>query len=167
MKPGDVVTCACCGATATANWSSLERAWQEGWALSLTWTHGPHPRVEAARETPEFCIWCHERKMALGAAAPPLYRPKIPAAQPGAVPAGRAPSPAGPLKRFEELAAAFHAETGLLAPGKDQAAAMGSFPTEEERRERWRIWCAARAAAAAPKKAAKPKGQLGLFGGDA
>lgn len=75
MKPGDVVTCGTCGAQARATWTSRERAWQEGWALRLTWTHGPHPRHEAVTTTPERCLWCHERCAVLGADAPPLYRP--------------------------------------------------------------------------------------------
>lgn len=181
MKPGDVVICACCSATAAATWCSLERAWQEGWPLRLTWTHGPHPRHEAATKAPEFCLWCHERRQVLGADAPPLYRPTassggegagttpatargegapapLPTVNETASPARSSPSP---LDRYEELAAAFHRETGMLAPGKDQPAAMNGSPSLEERAERWREWCAARAAAAAPKP--KPKGQLALW----
>jgi hypothetical protein len=75
VKPGDVITCITCGAKARARWTSRERAWQEGWALLLTWTHGPHPRHEAATEVPERCLWCHERCEALGKDAAPLYRP--------------------------------------------------------------------------------------------
>ncbi len=64
-------------------------------------------------------------------------------------------------KRFEDLADAFRRETGLLAPGKDTLAAAGGFPSEEERRERWRAWCAARAAKSRPTP--KPKGQMSLL----
>lgn len=81
MKPGDVVTCTCCGARAVAQ-SSAPAAWREGFPVLLTWTHGPHPRHEAALRVPELCLWCHERREALGADAAPLYRPK-PGDEPG------------------------------------------------------------------------------------
>jgi hypothetical protein len=78
-----------------------------------------------------------------------------------------APSPpaAAALERFEQDAAAFHRETGMLAPGKDQPAAMGGAPSDEERQEAWVAWLRKRNAAEAPPRAApKPKaGQLGLF----
>jgi hypothetical protein len=172
----------------------------------LVWTHGPHPRQEAAFDAPERCIWCKERTEAMGADAPPLYRPTVPPVQAGAAPTASAPSAADPLcspkpytatdvrrdledglkrageavapvldryvetvvapvidalARFEELAEAFRRETGMLAPGKDQPAAMNGSPSLEERAERWRLWCAARAAAARPQP--KPKGQLSLL----
>lgn len=40
--------------------------------------------------------------------------------------------------RFEELAAAFYAETGMMAPGKDAPAALGD--THNERQARWDEW---------------------------
>lgn len=184
MRPGDLATCRECGATAVAAWRSAERPWQEGWPLSFAWTHGPFPRTEAAARLPTLCLFCNDVALGYPSAlnrptegVPALVGVKLtrpPASREGweeirpapaeAAPAGRAPSPAGPLERYEELAAAFHRETGFLAPGKDAPAAAGGFPSEEERRERWRAWCAARAAAAAPKRPPpKPKGQLSLL----
>lgn len=52
------------------------------------------------------------------------------------------------LDRFERVAELFHRETGMLAPGKDQAAASGNSPTYEQRVEQWEAWYAKRAAAA-------------------
>ncbi len=75
MRPGDLVTCTCCGAQARATWSSQVHAWREGDALSLRWTHGPHPRHQVTHVTPALCIWCHERRQVLGPDAEPLYRP--------------------------------------------------------------------------------------------
>lgn len=169
MRPGDVITCGGCGARAVARSSAPER-WQEGWPLLLTWTHGPHPRHEAASQVPALCLWCLERRHVLGPNAPPLYRPSSAGEGPLNEAARGTPPPANglgnkaPLERYEELAAAFHRETGMLAPGKDQPAAMNGSPSLEERAERWRAWCAARAAAARPPPKPKPpKGQLGLF----
>lgn len=39
--------------------------------------------------------------------------------------------------RYEELAARFYAETGVMAPGKDVA--RGARQDDQE--ERWRAWC--------------------------
>lgn len=44
------------------------------------------------------------------------------------------------LEEYEERAERFHKETGMLAPGKDQPAAMGGYPTLEEREAAWRAW---------------------------
>jgi hypothetical protein len=78
-----------------------------------------------------------------------------------------APSPpaAAALERFEQDAAAFHRDTGMLAPGKDQPAAMGSHPTDAERAEAWVSWNAKKNAATRPARAPKnTKGQqLGLL----
>jgi hypothetical protein len=63
VKPGDVVTCSDCGATAEARWLSAERPWQEGYALRVTWANGPFPRHEAATRSPERCLWCHDRAL--------------------------------------------------------------------------------------------------------
>ena len=203
MRPGDVVTCTCCGSQARAQWTPLDRPRQEGYPLLLTWTHGPHPRTHVTHEAPERCIWCHERCQALGDDAPPLYRPapgaepgelvvahterpagnvpgNIPASSagegPGATPEADAPEadPAGldgrpsrprsPLERFEELAEAFRRATGMLAPGKDQAAAACGSPSDQERAAAWRSWCRARGEHTPPKPAPKPRGQLSLFG---
>lgn len=41
---------------------------------------------------------------------------------------------------FERKAAQFRYETGMLAPGKDQPAAMNNSPTYEERMEAWKKW---------------------------
>lgn len=46
---------------------------------------------------------------------------------------------------FEKLAAEFRRDTGMLAPGKDQPAAFGGSPSQEEREDAWRVWCASRA----------------------
>jgi hypothetical protein len=43
---------------------------------------------------------------------------------------------------FEEIAQAFLEETGMLAPGKDQPAAMGGSPTLEERGKAYSAWLA-------------------------
>ncbi len=75
MKPGEIVTCAACGARARATFSSGAAAWREGYPVALTWTHGPHPRCHVVFEPPALCSWCFERRQALGADAPPLYRP--------------------------------------------------------------------------------------------
>lgn len=76
MRPGDVVTCSCCGAQARATWSSRERPWQEGWPVTVTWTHGPHERHQVVTgEAPTTCSWCWERRQALGPDAQPLYLP--------------------------------------------------------------------------------------------
>lgn len=48
---------------------------------------------------------------------------------------------AGDLETFERISEMFHRETGFLRPGKDQAAAMGGYPTDEERRAEWDAWC--------------------------
>lgn len=47
----------------------------------------------------------------------------------------------GYTDRVERLSAAFHRDTGMLAPGKDQSAAYGGYPSDEERREAWQLWC--------------------------
>lgn len=90
MKPGDVVTCGLCGAQARATWTSLAKAWQSPWPLLLSWTHGPHPRHEATHVAPALCLWCFERRQALGPGAEPLYRPT------GALPPA---SPVAPAQR--------------------------------------------------------------------
>ena len=41
---------------------------------------------------------------------------------------------------WERIAEAFYRETGMLAPGKDQPAAMCGTPTGEERREAYDAW---------------------------
>lgn len=81
-----------------------------------------------------------------------------------AAPTGSAPSPAGPLERFEDLARAYRADTGRwpfgysldeMKPGEAVDASMGP----------WAAWLKERnARAATPKKACPPKGQMGLFG---
>jgi hypothetical protein len=72
------------------------------------------------------------------------------------------PAAADALERFERDAEAFHRETGMLAPGKDQPAAMNGSPTDEERMDAWTAWLRERAAAA-PRPPPKPKGQLALL----
>lgn len=47
-----------------------------------------------------------------------------------------------PITSFEEAAEAFHKATGYLMPGKDVRAAM-SDEEESERRELFKVWCAA------------------------
>ena len=44
--------------------------------------------------------------------------------------------------RFEITADLFHRATGMLRPGKDQAAAMGNTPSHEERRAAFSRWLA-------------------------
>lgn len=41
---------------------------------------------------------------------------------------------------YDELAAAFHDETGMFAPGADAPAAIGSPAPPEERRAAWQAW---------------------------
>ncbi len=92
MRPGDVVTCAACGARARATFSSGAAAWREGYPVALTWTHGPHPRCHVVTEAPALCSWCFERRQALGDDAEPLYRPapgaelELPPAEPAGPP---------------------------------------------------------------------------------
>jgi hypothetical protein len=45
-----------------------------------------------------------------------------------------------PLDRFERLAAQFHRETGMMAPGKDVAAMAGDSHSFSERWEAWDAW---------------------------
>lgn len=195
MRLGDVITCGGCGARAVAQSSAPERwqegwplllTWTHGphprheamstapefclWCAERRHVLGPNaPPLYRPRGVGEGPL--NETSAGIPPPAPlgnkaPLERLEETRPAPAETePAGRAPSPAGPLERYEKLAAAFHRETGMLAPGKDQPAAMNGSPSLEERAERWRSWCAARAAAAAPpKKARPPKGQLGLFG---
>ena len=44
------------------------------------------------------------------------------------------------LTTFERIAAQFKRETGMLRPGKDQAASLGGYPTDEQRRAAWDDW---------------------------
>jgi hypothetical protein len=61
------------------------------------------------------------------------------------------------LERYEELAAAFRAETGLTAPGKDRAAAAGPGGIDDaELMRRWIAWCRQRAQAAQPSAPRSP-----------
>lgn len=48
-------------------------------------------------------------------------------------------------EQYEELAALFEKETGLLAPGKDWPAAAHCPISDEELRQRWRNWLRDRA----------------------
>lgn len=41
---------------------------------------------------------------------------------------------------LDRLASAFHNDTGYMAPGKDEAAAVNSSHTHEERRAAWDAW---------------------------
>ena len=41
---------------------------------------------------------------------------------------------------FDDVADQFYRETGFMRPGKDQPAAMGGYPTSEQRREAWDAW---------------------------
>jgi hypothetical protein len=44
--------------------------------------------------------------------------------------------------QFEDIADWFHRETGMLRPGCDVPIYMGSPHTEDERRNRFVLWCA-------------------------
>lgn len=44
------------------------------------------------------------------------------------------------LERFERIAAEFYRDTGYLAPGKDQPAAMCGIPTLEQRQAAFKAW---------------------------
>lgn len=48
------------------------------------------------------------------------------------------------LDAFEREAEDFRRETGFLAPGKDEAAAVNSGHTHEQRRAAWNEWCGKR-----------------------
>jgi len=76
--------------------------------------------------------------------------------QPGEAP-GTTDGFKAPLERFAPLAAAFHEETGLWPPGKDNPAGID----DEALWRRWTEWCRGRAVTQAPKP--KPRGQLALF----
>ncbi len=218
MKPGDVVTCSDCGATATARWLSAERPWQEGFPLRLTWSNGPFPRHETARSKPERCLFCHDAALGWPSVlnrprdgetwtiAGPLKTyevpaiPGVPILRPAAsregweeqraqaplelsvergpcadgvrhavrgttrpdttvgfkAPAERSASAENPLARFEELAAAYLAETGETAP--DAA-------NSPEHWERWRAWLSKTAPAgrAHVPKPKPSKGQISLL----
>ncbi len=49
-----------------------------------------------------------------------------------------------PSESFEDLAAAFRAHTGFMAPGKSLAPEMHDDAREEERQDSWRRWLEAR-----------------------
>lgn len=49
---------------------------------------------------------------------------------------------------YERIAESFYREVGMLAPGKDQSAALGGTPTYEERTEAYNAWLKARVDAA-------------------
>lgn len=44
------------------------------------------------------------------------------------------------IETFERIAVMFHKDTGMLRPGKDQAAAFGCYPTDEERHAALDAW---------------------------
>lgn len=46
----------------------------------------------------------------------------------------------GQMCEYESLARWFRKETGLLAPGKDESAAVNSGVTHEQRRAAWDAW---------------------------
>lgn len=48
---------------------------------------------------------------------------------------------------YDRLAGEFNRDTGMLAPGKDEAAAVNSGHTHEERRAAWDAWATKRKAA--------------------
>jgi hypothetical protein len=47
---------------------------------------------------------------------------------------------AGHTATYDDVAEQFHRDTGFMAPGKDQPAAMGGYPTIDERRAAWYAW---------------------------
>lgn len=181
LRPGDVVTCPSCTAQAVATWPSAERAWQEGWPLRLSWTHGPHPRHEVTHAAPEECIWCRERHAVLPGAEP-LYRPSasdaggdrqteaapLPPPLPAADQVQAIPSSAAPAvpSKFLELAREYFQATGRYPFSyPPDAIPSGDEVYRDRDDDPWVEWLRARnAAAAAPRK--PPKGtQLGLFSG--
>jgi hypothetical protein len=74
-------------------------------------------------------------------------------------PAAAPPTPAEGIELFEQLAAAFHRETGVWPPGKDRAAAAGSDGIDENSSwQRWHEWLRdRRRAAAAPPRPPEPE----------
>jgi len=55
------------------------------------------------------------------------------------------PEGEGATARYERLAEEFYHDTGLMAPGKDVSAAMGSADNDERRAAAWKHWIASRA----------------------
>jgi hypothetical protein len=51
MRPGDVVTCQACGASAVATFSGPR--FEEGFPCALRWTHRGTPRTEVTAHRPE------------------------------------------------------------------------------------------------------------------
>ena len=47
------------------------------------------------------------------------------------------------IQRYEEEAEAFYQATGVMAPGKDAAAAMHGYDADELRHKLWRMWARA------------------------
>jgi len=43
-------------------------------------------------------------------------------------------------EQYEQLAAEFYRDTGMMAPGKDVPAAMGCIWSPRERFEKWNEW---------------------------
>lgn len=50
------------------------------------------------------------------------------------------PDPERIGEHYEEIAEAFRRDTGLMAPGKDVAAAVGNDASSEDRRKTWNEW---------------------------
>jgi hypothetical protein len=46
------------------------------------------------------------------------------------------------VEQFQDIAEWFHAETGMMRPGRDVPIYMNSPHTEDERRNRFVLWCA-------------------------
>jgi hypothetical protein len=70
MRPGDVVTCQACGASAVATFSGPR--FEEGFPCALRWTHRGTPRTEVTAHRPELCLPCHERQGSVGEPWPRL-----------------------------------------------------------------------------------------------
>ncbi len=101
MKPGDVLTCACCGARSEPLHTTGGRRFEEGGALIASWANYPHPRhdVVQGEVPPALCLPCDDER--LGFPPPRSAREGRPAVPQGS--GGRAAGggePAAPLERF-------------------------------------------------------------------
>ncbi len=69
MKPGDVLTCARCGARSEPLHTTGGRRFEEGGALIASWTNYPHPRhdVVSGAVPPELCLPCDDERLGINA----------------------------------------------------------------------------------------------------
>ncbi len=106
MRPGEIITCARCGARSEPLHTTGGRRFEEGGVLIATWTKYPYPRHDVVSgEVPlELCLPCDDER--LGFPAPRSAREDpYPAVSHGPVTrAGPAGGSGGPLERSDQLA---------------------------------------------------------------